>query len=289
MRPGLFKLLCAVMLCGSVQGAGPELRGLHEDIPIGEIDGVALSINIAFPQEQGAQPRPVLVVIHGGGFLRGDKAQKNGDIERAAARGYVAASVMYRLAPEHTFPAALDDVKLAIRFLKAHAAEYHLDPQRIIVSGASAGGYLAIMAGVTGNSDAFSDHGLYTAVDSSVRAVAAQSAPVADFTKPEYSTWFGVDRLLKPDEKTLDQALAAISAVTYLDPADPPLFLSHGDADPLVPVEISREFVHELETREHVFEYHEVEGGAHSLTQSVPDSARVVFDAQRKFVDRWSR
>ncbi len=282
-------LLCTASFSYSEQQHGQHRQGLYEDIPIGEIEGVPLSINIAFPQTRSKHPRPVHIMIHGGGFLKGDKRLNNKRIQTMAGLGFVSASAMYRLAPKHKFPAALDDIKLAIRFLKAHANEYHIDPQRIIVSGSSSGSYLAVMAGVSGNSNAFSDHGLYPEFDSSVRAVTAQSAPLGDFRLAKYSDRPTIKRLVDPQTKNRKATLAAMSPITYLDANDPPMFLSHGDADPVVPVNMSREFVYELEKINHNYEYHEVKGGTHSLNKSAPKEAKAVFKAYLKFIEKWAK
>lgn len=281
-------ILLLSIWCQTVQAqdqAGVEdLVGLYEDISIGQIDNVPLSINIAFPQTSSAKPRPVLMLIHGGGFLSGDKSSNNSRIQKMTRLGYVSASAMYRFAPEHRFPAQLEDIKLAIRFIKAHATEYNIDPDRIILSGSSAGSYLAVMAGVTGNSDAFSNHGLYTEYSSSVQAVAAQSAPIADFSIPKYASRPSLTRLLDPDAADRQTFLKAMSPVTYLDSEDPPFFLSHGDSDPVVPVDMSREFVEELVKIDHSFEYHEVVGGTHSFSESAPKQAEEVFAAYLDFL-----
>lgn len=265
------------------------LTGLQKDIPIRKIDGVQLSINIAFPEERTLAPRPVVILIHGGGFISGNKNSKNKQILKFSKKGFVAASAMYRLSPDYRFPAAIEDIKLAIRFLKSNAVKYHIDPERIIVSGSSAGSYLAVMVGVTGNSNAFSDHGLYTNVDSSVRAVTAQSAPIADFTLPKYAERPMVKRLLPVNYVDLKTTLSAMSPVTHLDVKDPPFFLSHGDKDPIVPVDMSREFVKELEKIDHLFEYYEVQGGTHSLGRSAPKQSKKVFSSYVKFLKKWSK
>jgi len=256
---------------------------------MGNIGGVDLSINIAFPQRISTKPRPVVLLIHGGGFISGDKNSKNKQIIKLSKLGFVSASAMYRLSPAYRFPAAIDDIKLAIRFLKANADKYHIDPDRIIVSGSSAGSYLAVMVGVTGNSNAFSDHGLYPNFDSSVLAVTAQSAPIGDFTRLKYVERPTVKRLLPVSYTNKKLVLSAMSPVTYLDVNDPPFFLSHGDEDPVIPVEMSREFVLELEKIDHVFEYHEVKGGTHSFSSSAPKQSKVVFSDYLSFLKKWSK
>lgn len=262
--------------------------GLQTDIPIGQVDGVMLSINIALPDTDSTEPRPAIVLIHGGGLIRGDKSRFNKRIEAMAERGIVAASVMYRLAPEYRFPAAIEDIKAAIRFLKAHSQEFNLDPERIILSGVSAGGYLATMVGVTGNATEFSDHGIYPNFDSSVRAVISQAGSIADFTRAEYRDFVLVERFINTDEPDRLVALAAMSPIRYLDKNDPPFFLAHGTADERVPVEMTRDFVRELENMGHVFEYIEVEGGKHSLSASRPKQASEVFSASMEFFKKYA-
>lgn len=267
----------------------PPFTGLKTDIPIGEIDGVLLSINIALPKGSSDTRYPVFVRMHGGGFIKGDKNQLNKQMLAMSKKGVVAASVMYRLAPQHRFPAQLEDVKLAIRFLKAHAEEFNLDPERIIVAGSSAGGYLATMVGVTGNSTEFSKHGLYEEYDSTVRGVIAQSPPIADFSLPEHQSFVGVERLIDTNQQNWQEMLARISPVTYLDKADPAFFFSHGTADTVVPVDMTREFVQLLKQVDHPHIYMEVEGGGHSLSRTRPKEASRVFKASMAFFDELSR
>ncbi len=281
--------MCLSSLAHGSQKKSTPLKGLHVDIPIAKIDGVQMSINIAFPEKMSLAPRPVLMLIHGGGFISGDKSSKNKQIMKLSTIGFVSASAMYRLSPDYRFPAAIEDIKLAIRFLKANAAKYHIDPDRIIVSGSSAGSYLAVMAGVTGNSNTFSDHGLYTNYDSSVHAVTSQSAPIGDFTLPEYAKSLLVTRLLPANYTDLKTTLSLMSPATYLDVNDPPFFLSHGDKDPVVPVEMSREFVNELKKINHSFEYHEVKGGTHSFGSSAAKQSKVVFSSYLNFLKKWSQ
>ncbi|GGW79660.1 alpha/beta hydrolase [Alteromonas halophila] len=282
-------IIIALLFISNVAMANEEkYTGLHTDIPIGQIAGTQLSINIAFPTKTSKKASPVILFIHGGGFVSGSKDTKNQQLRNFSKRGYVAASAMYRLAPKHKFPSQIEDIQLAIRFLKANAVRYHLDPDKIIVAGSSAGGYLAVMAGVTGNSDAFSDHGLFSSQNSVVRAVIAQSPPIADFTLPTYQNSLAVQRLADPATTDIQKTLVNMTPATYLDPNDPPFFLSHGSKDPLVPVQMSREFVEELNSIKHDYVYYEVEGGTHSLTKSAPQKAKMVFSELVKFIEKWS-
>lgn len=285
----LYFFLILVTLMFAFDLAAKQSVQLHKDIPIGANDGTKLSINIALPNTARKTPRPVILMVHGGGFISGDKDSKNAQIQKFAQRGFVSASAMYRFAPEFKFPSQIEDIKLAIRFLKANAAQYNLDPERIIVSGSSAGSYLAVMIGVTGNSDAFSKHGQYQEQSSSVRAVAAQSAPIADFTLSKYGDSLTSTRLAGHTQPNIEQVLQAMSPKTYLDSNDPPFFLSHGDSDPIIPVDMSREFVSELEEVKHQYEYYEVKNGTHSFKKSAPKQAKLVFSRYLAFINKWSQ
>lgn len=285
-----YKLLVTVIFSLSITAFAEDAvySGLHNDVPIGVVEGTELSINIAFPEINRSQSLPVVLFIHGGGFISGDKDSKNRQLRKFAEKGFVAASAMYRLSPEYRFPSQVEDIKLAIRFLKANANRFSINPDRIIVVGASAGSYLAVMAGVTGNSDAFSNHGLYIDQTSSVRAVVAQSSPIGNFTLPKYRESLTVQRLVNASAQDFSKTLQQMSPVTYLDPSDPPFFLSHGTEDELVPVDMSREFVKALEAINHDFDYYEVEGGTHSLSRSAPQASKFVFKELVNFIEKWS-
>lgn len=106
-----------------------------------------LQLNLASPK--GSGPFPAVLCIHGGGFRAGQRESYDGLCKKLAEHGYVAATVTYRLAPKYPFPAAVLDVKSAVRWLRANSSKYHIDPKRIGVMGGSAGGHLAQFLGVT--------------------------------------------------------------------------------------------------------------------------------------------
>src|SRR5690606_32154307 len=127
---------------------------VHEAVTYRVVDGRELKLDIAIPAEESRHP--AIVFLHGGAWVLGDRSFFRGEIEEAAKRGFVAATVSYRLAkagPGWTsidgFPAPLVDVKASIRFLHANAEQFQIDPERIGVAGASAGGHLALLAGLT--------------------------------------------------------------------------------------------------------------------------------------------
>ena len=110
----------------------------------------ALALDLYLPKARAGKPVPGIVLVHGGGWRSGMRANFAPMAIRMAQRGYAAATVSYRLSPEAQYPAAIDDVKAALRWMRDNAARYGIDPARIAVGGGSAGGQIASLVGVTG-------------------------------------------------------------------------------------------------------------------------------------------
>jgi acetyl esterase/lipase len=144
-------------------------------------DNQHLQLNLARPKS-GEGKRPAVVCIHGGGFRAGDRKRWDGLCMKLAERGYVAVTVTYRLAPKYQFPAAANDVKAAMRWLRANAEKYQIDPDRIAALGDSAGGHLAQFLGVTGDVRQFEGDGGNNGQSSRVACVVNYYGP-SDFTK----------------------------------------------------------------------------------------------------------
>lgn len=153
---------------------GRNIHGVSRqwhDVPYAD-QSPAQKLDIFLP-DTGEGPYPVILAIHGGGFMGGDKDSGEVNAEMTGlTRGYAVVTVNYRLSGEAPFPAAVYDVKAAVRFLKAHASEYQLDPDRIAAWGDSAGGNLASMLGTTGGHGELEDLSMGNAdQDSRVRCV----------------------------------------------------------------------------------------------------------------------
>ncbi len=205
------------------------------DITYCTMDAVPLRMDLYFPDSKA--PYQALVYFHGGSFTAGDKRTGSGviDIPAMTERGYAVAAVNYRLMPEHPFPAEVLDAKCAIRFLRAHAAEYGLLTEKIGIWGGSAGGHLAAMIGLT-NDDPDFEAGEYLDQSSHVDAVVDMFGP-ADLTQPMgwLQRWllrraFGTD---SPNDPLLLEA----SPVQYVTRDAPPFLILHGEQDTAVPVE----------------------------------------------------
>ena len=143
-----------------------------------------LKLDLYLPAAGATAPRPAIVFVHGGGWRTGVRANFAPMAIRMAERGYAAATISYRLAPEAPYPAAIHDVKAAVRWVRAHAADYGIDAGRIAVAGGSAGGQIAALTGVTNDEARFDPDGEASAVSSKVQAIVNIDG-LSDFTSEE--------------------------------------------------------------------------------------------------------
>lgn len=212
----------------------PTAIDVHSDVVYGEVGGYQLKLNLAIPADASSR-RPVVVVIHGGGWRAGDRSHHDDLIRHFAAQGYVAATVGYRFCPQHWFPAQVEDVKCAIRYLRAHADKYNIDADRIGAVGFSAGAHLAMMLGVMDAQDGLNDSGGNDGVDSKVQAVVAFFGPT-DFELPlTEETQQLVRDFLGGSIEESRAVYKRASPVTYVSKGDAPSLLFQGTNDPLVP------------------------------------------------------
>lgn len=175
---------------------------------------------------EGTGPWPAVLVVHGGGWIRGERADMNKFARRLAESGYAAYNIGYRLAPDDRFPAQLDDLRAALRWLHTQADTHHLDPERIAVMGYSAGAHLALMLGLDPDGDT-----------PRVRAVVAGAGPTDLRVYPDSPF---IKALIGGTPDQFAAEYAAASPITYVTPDDPPVMLYHGKLDSLVEVEQSQ-------------------------------------------------
>lgn len=197
--------------------------------------GERVAMDIFRPKNvTGAQP--AVLCIHGGGFRAGSRAGYHALAIKLAQRGYIAATASYRLAPRHQFPAAVEDVKAAVRFLRANAKKYSIDADHIGATGGSAGGHLVLMLGLTGDNKAFDGYGPNLDQSAKVQAVVNYYGPT-DFTKSYGKSvdahlvlplWLGGDL---EHEKKYHQIS---SPLNYANPLAAPLLSVHGTEDKYV-------------------------------------------------------
>jgi acetyl esterase/lipase len=143
--------------------------------------GRALQLDLYLPKARAAKALPGIVFVHGGGWRTGVRANFAPMAIRMAERGYAAATVSYRLSPEAPYPAAIHDVKAALRWMRAHAGDYGIDPARLAVAGGSAGGQIASLVGVTNGVERFDPDAVPGAASSAAQAVVNIDG-LSDFT-----------------------------------------------------------------------------------------------------------
>ena len=229
-------------------------------------DGQHLQLNIARPAAMD-KVRPAVLCIHGGGFRAGKRERWDDLCKRLAARGYVAATVTYRLAPKYQYPAAVHDVKAAVRWLRANARTYRIDPERIGVVGDSAGGHLVQYLGVTGDEPSLEGDGGNAGESSRVTCVVNIYGP-SDFTKSYGKSVDAAEVLplwLGGDATTEHHRHILASPLYWVTPDAAPTLLIHGTEDQYVAFE-QAEWIHDkLKAADVEVELLRLEGAKHGF------------------------
>ncbi len=199
----------------------------YKTLPVSPYGKRELHLDIFRPQKPGQYP--VLLLIHGGGWRSGSRTMENQMAQQVAGHGYVTATVEYRLSPEAIYPAAVYDIKDAIRFLRSQAKKFSIDPNRFATSGTSAGGQLAALIGMTGEVKKFDGEGANPRVSAKIQAIIDIDG-VLDFRDPNESAkdddplkpsagafWFGATLKQAPEKWT------EASPIIYAGKNSPPI------------------------------------------------------------------
>lgn len=231
------------------------IPGLKQDIEFAKVGDVSLTLDAFVPEGEG--PFAACILVHGGGFTKGDKQTFITPIfEPLAKAGFAWFTINYRLAPQHQWPACSDDVASAIKWVKAHAAEYKVDPKRIALIGESAGGHLVSWAGVTGEGE------------TRVAAVVPFYAPHdLGVQVKKRGALGGLAGLIGTEElnETAWKKLTDISPLNFIKPGLPPFLQIHGDADTTVPHSQSVNFEAKMKAAGNACETITIPGGAHGM------------------------
>ncbi len=222
----------------------------------------AQKMDIYLPDTAG--PYPVIIWIHGGGYMSGDKNIGYLHLAKEGLkRGYAVVSINYRLTNESQHPAQINDVKAAIRYIRANSIEYNLNPDKIAVWGSSAGGGLAALAGTSGNVEELQDDSLGNSnVSDQVQAVVDMKGPINfstllpqlqkmnnsqnksyNYRESEHM----MEKLMGGNVSLIPDQVAMANPETFISPDDPPFFIVHGSGDSLIPCEQSVDFANKLQ------------------------------------------
>jgi acetyl esterase/lipase len=297
----VFALLLAAAGCGR-KDPGPEPSPQPDprlesivNITYCTGGGAPLLLDVYFPQT-GAGPWPVIVFIHGGRLLSGNKNAPPGspaDMWRQSVlpAGYVFVSIDYRLGPVNKFPTMIEDAKCAIRFLRANAALYSIDPNRIGVTGPSSGGYLAALVALAGPGAGLEGNGGHAGVSSAVHAAVIEYGADMDLRQPNFSA-------LEEDARTqvypqpLPPAIVfAGTVVNHVSANDPPFLIFHGDRDTLVDPQDSIDLDNALRAAGIESRFQAVTNGGHGWSTVTPfgpiqPSWTQILQMEREFFDR---
>ena len=190
--------------------------------------GVELKLDIALPSGSEAM-RPAVVCIHGGAWRSGNRSTYSDLIKKLASEGYVAATVSYRLSQVAPWPAQLDDVRAAVRWLRQHAETYRIDPERIGVTGGSAGGHLSLMLGLAPDGK--------VGGDTRVQAIVNYFGPT-DMMGEGFgaNAVTAIESLVGGERAVKGEVFKDCSPVTHVSRNDPPVLTFHGSLDRTIPV-----------------------------------------------------
>ncbi len=237
-----------------------SIKTKYTDVAYGK-QSESQKMDIYLPNE-GKGPFPVIVAVHGGGFSKGDKTEKGiASMLEGVNRGYAVVSINYRLSGEAVFPAAISDVKAAIRYIKANAEKYNLDPNNIAMWGNSAGGNLAALAGTSEDNISLNgDNTENLKYSSEIQAVVDWFGPIEflkldeQFAKSEVTPKMGKRSTnTSIESKYIGGNIAENVKQTekanpshYITKNDPYFFIQHGTADQIVPTQQSIGFSEKL-------------------------------------------
>ena len=255
---------------------------VENDVVFGTGGGRDLRCNIYRPPDQRPNA-PSVLLVHGGGWSQGDRSQLHGYGILLGRVGYLCVACEYRLSGESKWPAQIHDVKAALRWMRANAGDLGIDPDKIAVSGNSAGGHLALIVGGTPNLPQFEGEGGNAGVSTDIAAVIAFYAPAA--LSRESAEVDSVLTMLMGDHPTAE-ALRGVSPVSHVNPNFPPTMLVHGAKDELVPPEASLRMYRDLNEAGVPAELHMFAGEPHGF-DAQPALGRQCASIMSLFLDRY--
>jgi acetyl esterase/lipase len=246
----------------------PADAKVYRDLVYAKTPEKDLLIDLYIPGS-GRMPFPVVLYVHGGGWSGGSKEKP--PAMRFVRYGYVVASISYRLSQEARFPAQIYDCKAAVRWLRANAGQYHLDPSRIAAWGGSAGGHLVALLGTSGGVKELEGNLGNADYSSRVMAVIDFFGPtdffklIATSTNKKGDASGAVERLIGGPLEANRERVRQANPITFVSSEDPPFLIIHGDQDDLVPPGQSVLLYDALKAAAVEVEYHPIKGRAHGF------------------------
>lgn len=256
----------------------PENTQEFKDIEYKQVDTLSLKLDI-YKRKDLTTPAPVLIFIHGGAWRSGHRSDYLPYLIDYANKGYVTATISYRLVKEAPYPAAIQDVNCAIRWVMRHGGDYGMDVTRLALIGGSAGAHLAMMVGYGGNNKVFTGECAIDSASTDIKAIVDLYGPT-DLTTSYARETYQVKEFLNVSFAENHEIYTAASPRTYISPDDPPTLIFQGTLDALVPVSQSDSLAVWLSNAGVPYEYHRLKGWPHTmdLVQKVNEYCQYYMD-----------
>ena len=264
----------------------PEGTRSERDLVYGKADGRDLKLNLYLPP--GDATKPLIIWIHGGAWMMGSKDGPS-PAQQFVGAGYAVAHVGYRLSQVAKWPAQMHDCKAAVRWLRANAAKYHLDPKRFAVWGSSAGGHLVAVLGTSGGVAELEGTSNDVKESGSVQAVVDWFGPTDFLQMNKFRSSIAHDEARSPESQLIGGAIqenkdatAKANPITYVGrgEAPPPFLIMHGSRDDLVPFNQSELLRDALQAAHADVTFHPVTGAGHGFggeNAKRADAAMIAF------------
>ncbi|MCB9954169.1 MAG: alpha/beta hydrolase [Planctomycetaceae bacterium] len=257
----------------------------QRNVEYGRVGDHSLKLNLYAPKER-SEPLPGIIMIHGGAWKAGRKEDYAFYGRKLASKGYVVASIDYRLSQEAVFPAAIQDCKCAVRWMRANAKDLGVNPEVIGVGGGSAGGHLAMMVGYCQNVPEFEGDGGHANVSSNVQCVVNLYGPydlTTEFVRNNPFARQVVGEFLGASVKENRSLCLKASPAKYLTSEAPPTLILHGTVDDIVPINQSDLLSQRLKEVDVPYIYDRLPGWPHAMDLSQDVNDRCVWFMERFF------
>ena len=252
----------------SQQPAEYEVQ-VKNDIVYSTVGDRDLLLDVYQPKKETASP--AVLVVHGGAWRFGNRKQLRGYAESLCRSGIVCFAIDYRLAPQHKFPAQIEDCRAAVKWIRNNAGQYKVDPTRLGAIGYSAGGHLVSLLGTTGEAPSEKNGN----VDTRLQVVAAGGAPTDFRWFPDKGKW--AEFLMGGDLDSVPENFLAASSSAFADKDDAPTFFFNGTDDQLVPLPWSQSCYGALRSAGVRTELYRVEGADHLQAAANPEALKKAY------------
>jgi len=250
----------------------PENVSAHTGLTYVTFGGNDLELDIYSPKNT-VKPAPLVVLVHGGCWMDGTREEMGFYAVNLASRGYVTASVDYRLSEEAPYPAAIDDLRSAIQWLTTNATTYDIDPSRIALMGASAGGHLVEYLGYAANTSTKEyPNGLGPKVQAIIPLYGW-----SDLTDASVNYQYYMELFLGSKYADAPKLYEEASPITHVDKHDPPTLLLHGTIDTIVPITQAEKLAMKLEQNDVPYIYAPFKGGYHGYDMFKDSNPSVMY------------